>query len=42
MLKKEFLFNNIVLENVKEFRYLGIVFPAWGHFAKQKKKKPSL
>ena len=26
MLKKEFLFNNIVLENVKEFKYMGIVF----------------
>ena len=37
MLKKEFLFNNIVLENVKEFKYLGIVFSRSGSFCKAKK-----
>ena len=37
MLKKEFLFNNIVLENVKEFIYLGIVFSRSGSFCKAKK-----
>ena len=38
MLKKEFLFNNIVLENVKEFKYLGIVFSRSGSFCKAKNK----
>ena len=37
MLKKEILFNNIVLENVKEFKYLGIVFSRSGSFRKAKK-----
>ena len=37
MLKKEFLFKNIVIENVKEFKYLGIVFSSSGSFCKAKK-----
>ena len=42
MLKTEFLFNNIVLESVKEFKYLGIVFPRSGSFCKVKKKNISV
>ena len=37
MPKKEFLFNNIFLENVKEFKYMGVVFSRSGSFCKAKK-----
>ena len=37
MLKTKFYYNNLVIENVKEFKYLGIVFSRTGSFSKAKK-----
>ena len=37
MLKTKFYYNSLVIENVKEFRYLGVVFSRTGSFSKTKK-----
>ena len=37
MLKTKFYYNSLVIENAKEFRYLGVVFSRTGSFSKTKK-----
>ena len=37
MLKTKFYYNNQIVENVKEFKYLGVVFSRTGSFSKTKK-----
>ena len=37
MLKTKFYYNNQIVENVKEFKYLGVVFSRTGPFSKTKK-----
>ena len=37
MLKRKFYYDNLVIENVKEFKYLGVVFSRSGSFCKTKK-----
>lgn len=36
MIKREFYFRNEIIENVKEFKYFGIVFLCLGFFRKVK------
>ena len=37
MLKTKFYYDNLVIENVKEFKYLGVVFSRTGSFSKTEK-----
>ena len=38
MLKTKFYYNNLVIESVRDFKYLGVVFSRTGSFCKTKKK----